>query len=161
MKKEFRDLFYSEKYDDIVKDTKLLINNKPNDAELWYCLFLAENTNYIDIDFENINNEICFNKAIQLANKRQREEFNSEYLKGKSYIECGKSGMQINRIKALFFYDFSDFGNQEKILKRKSSFFKAYIKIGSLSACHYVYTVSLLPKSLDIRRVKVFDMHHI
>ena len=79
MKKEFRDLFYSEKYEDIVKDTKLLINNKPNDAELWYCLFLAENTNYIDIDFENINNEICFNKAIQLANKRQREEFNSEY----------------------------------------------------------------------------------
>ena len=79
MKKEFRDLFYSEKYDEIIRQTKELVRDKDNDSELWYCLFLAENNNYIDIDFDNINNEICFNKAIQLANKRQREEYNSEY----------------------------------------------------------------------------------
>ena len=79
MKREFKDLFLQGDYYSVVKEVKELLKNSPNDAELYYTLFLAENNDYSNMNFECLVNDDNYNKALGVANRRYRNDISSEY----------------------------------------------------------------------------------
>jgi len=85
MKNDLRQLFFDEKYKEAEKAIRLRLDEKPDDPELLYSLFLANNGNYIDIDFDNVGYKKTFKKAVSLANKREKEKYESEYNLYKSF----------------------------------------------------------------------------
>ena len=68
--KTIYNLLKEQKYSEAILEIKSKLQNDQNNSELWYSLFLAENEDYINTDFENIKNEISFNKALSLDNKQ-------------------------------------------------------------------------------------------
>ena len=73
------DLLKQELYSDAINECKKLLESDPNNASYWYYLFLAENKNYIYTDFDNISNELAFNKALDLSNRREKAAYLTEY----------------------------------------------------------------------------------
>ena len=79
MNSQVKSLFLEEKYFDAIVYCKQELQNDMENSDLWYSLFLAENDNYININFENLNNEMAFNKACELASDHKRKKYISEY----------------------------------------------------------------------------------
>ena len=78
-RREIEDLFKTEDYDKAVLKIKNALKDDSDNGELIYYLFLAENKDYANIDLDNIVNEVNFNRAIELSNRRLRNEFEAEY----------------------------------------------------------------------------------
>ena len=79
MNAELRALFIVENYEYAIVRCKNLLQIDSNNYELWYDLFLAENDNYIHIDYNNIRDEMAFNKACDLAPQNIKDAYISEY----------------------------------------------------------------------------------
>ena len=72
-------LFQSESYDEAMRLLRKELQEDSENAEWYYYLFLAENRDYININFEDVVCEFDFNRALDLANARLRELFLAEY----------------------------------------------------------------------------------
>lgn len=79
MNDELLKLFKENKYKEIEKVIKKEIESNSDSAENYYYLFLASNNDYANIDFDNLSNIIYFNKALELAPRKNRHLFDSEY----------------------------------------------------------------------------------
>ena len=88
MKKELLDLFKSGKYSDAKKEIRKLLKTDLDNSELNYYLFLAENSDYANIDLNNIASEATFNKALENANRRFKNEYEAEY---KFFRDCDEN----------------------------------------------------------------------
>ncbi len=78
-KKSIEVLFQKEEYDKAIITIKQMLKEDTDNGELIYYLFLAENKDYANIDLNNIVNEVNFNRALDLSNRRLRNEFEAEY----------------------------------------------------------------------------------
>lgn len=78
-KKSIEVLFQKEEYDKAITTIKQMLKEDTDNGELIYYLFLAENKDYANIDLNNIVNEVNFNRALDLSNRRLRNEFEAEY----------------------------------------------------------------------------------
>ncbi len=105
-RREIEDLFKTEDYDKAVLKIKNALKDDSDNGELIYYLFLAENKDYANIDLDNIVNEVNFNRAIELSNRRLRNEFEAEY---NFYRDSDP------QIRKLFCY--ASRGNIDKVLK--------------------------------------------
>lgn len=78
-KQEIDSLFQNESYDLAIMKLRNALREDSSNAEWFYYLYLAENRDYANIDFDNVHNEMDLNHAIDLSNKRLRDFFDSEY----------------------------------------------------------------------------------
>ena len=78
-KQEIDSLFQNESYDLATIKLRNALREDSSNAEWFYYLYLAENRDYANIDFDNVHNEMDLNHAIDLSNKRLRDFFDSEY----------------------------------------------------------------------------------
>ena len=78
-KKSIEVLFQKEEYDKAITTIKQMLKEDTDNGELIYYLFLAENKDYANINLNNIVNEVNFNRALDLSNRRLRNEFEAEY----------------------------------------------------------------------------------
>ncbi len=78
-KEDILKLFKTEEYGKAIIAIKTELRKDPDDGELIYLLFLAKNGDYSNIDLNNIVNEVDFNKALEISNRRLRNEFEAEY----------------------------------------------------------------------------------
>ncbi len=85
MEQRILDLFKSGKYSDAKKEIRKLLKTDLDNSELDYYLFLAENSDYANMDLNNIASEATFNKALENANRRFKNEYEAEY---KFFRDC-------------------------------------------------------------------------
>ena len=78
-RKDIELLFQSESYDETMRLLRKELQEDSENAEWYYYLFLAENGDYANINFEDVVCEFDFNRALDLANARLRELFLAEY----------------------------------------------------------------------------------
>ena len=78
-RKDIELLFQSESYDEAMRLLRKELQEDSENAEWYYYLFLAENGDYANINFEDVVCEFDFNRALDLANVRLRELFLAEY----------------------------------------------------------------------------------
>ena len=78
-RKDIELLFQSESYDEAMRLLRKELQEDSENAEWYYYLFLAENGDYANINFEDVVCEFDFNRALDLANARLRELFLAEY----------------------------------------------------------------------------------
>ena len=78
-KQEIEEYFQKELYEEAAKKLRNALQEDSSNAEWFYYLYLAENRDYANIDFDNVHNEMDLNRAIDLSNKRLRDFFDSEY----------------------------------------------------------------------------------
>ncbi len=78
MREDINKFIIKNGYESASKYIKKLLQSNPNDARLWYALFLADNKGYENMDMDNIKNEIAFNKACELSTPIQRERYEEE-----------------------------------------------------------------------------------
>ena len=55
MRDDIRQLLNEEKYNEAIIKCKELLADDSNNPDLWYSLFLSENGNYINTDFNNLH----------------------------------------------------------------------------------------------------------
>ena len=58
MREDINKFIIKNGYESASKYIKKLLQSNPNDARLWYALFLADNKGYENMDMDNIKNEI-------------------------------------------------------------------------------------------------------
>ena len=78
-KQEIEEYFQKELYEEAAKKLRNALQEDSSNAEWFYYLYLAENKDYANIDFDNVHNEMDLNRAMELSNKRLRDFFDSEY----------------------------------------------------------------------------------
>ena len=71
---KYDELLLNEDFSTVEDEIKELLDDDASNSRLWYLLFLAQNNNYVDCDFDNLRNELAFNKAVE--NSTIREEIN-------------------------------------------------------------------------------------
>ena len=76
---KFDELLLNEKYEEVEAEVKSLLEVDKGNSRLWYILFLSQNSNYINIDFDNLKNELAFNKAIENSTVREEMTYKIEY----------------------------------------------------------------------------------
>ncbi|MCR4898180.1 MAG: hypothetical protein K5892_03030 [Acholeplasmatales bacterium] len=76
---ELEQLLFENKYEDAAIKIKDMLKEDMGNSKLWYLLFLAQNNNYIDTNFEKLNNEIAFNKALELATTYDEMKYKMEF----------------------------------------------------------------------------------
>ena len=113
MIKQIKEYFYNKNYTKAVEIIKKGLQEDSENSELWYHLFLAENGDYFTTDFENgYTNELSFNKALEIASRRKRAGYLSEYNFYKTISKC-------NGLNILFRY--AQYGNIDEFGKRYNS----------------------------------------
>jgi hypothetical protein len=105
-RKDVEELFKNEKYDKATIMLKKELKDDPENGELLYYLFLAENRDYSNIDLNNIVNEVNFNRALEYSNRRLKNEFEAEY---NFYRDCDPE------FRRMFCYASRE--NKEQVLK--------------------------------------------
>ena len=75
----FDELLFSGQLNILEEEIKKLLEEENDNSRLWYLLFLSQNNNFIDLDFNNINNELAFQKAIELASIKEEMEYKLSY----------------------------------------------------------------------------------
>ena len=78
-RKDIELLFKSESYNEAMELLRKELQDDNENAEWFYFLFLAENKDYANINFNDTICEFDFNRALDLANTRLRDSFNAEY----------------------------------------------------------------------------------
>ena len=78
-KQEIEEYFQKELYEEAAKKLRNALQEDSSNAEWFYYLYLAENKDYANVDFDNVHNEMDLNRAMELSNKRLRMFFESEY----------------------------------------------------------------------------------
>ena len=105
-RKDVEELFKNEEYDKATIMLKKELKDDPENGELLYYLFLAENRDYSNIDLNNIVNEVNFNRALEYSNRRLKNEFEAEY---NFYRDCDPE------FRRMFCYASRE--NKEQVLK--------------------------------------------
>ena len=74
-KQEIEEYFQKELYEEAAKKLRNALQEDSSNAEWFYYLYLAENKDYANVDFDNVHNEMDLNRAMELSNKRLRMFF--------------------------------------------------------------------------------------
>lgn len=79
MQDNIKRFFFLQRYNDAQLAIQKELEKNANDPQLLYALFLTYNGNYINIDFNDIQEINIYYSALDFANKRQKERFESEF----------------------------------------------------------------------------------
>ena len=76
---EIEESLKNEEYEEALIKTRRALMEDSSNPILFYYLFICANNDYLNIDFNNVSDEINFNRALELSTKRQREVYEAEY----------------------------------------------------------------------------------
>ncbi|MCR4898178.1 MAG: sel1 repeat family protein [Acholeplasmatales bacterium] len=86
---KYYELLSKGKYNIVEKEIKTKLEDDKENSLLWYLLFLCQNNNYIDTNFNNINNQKAFDNAIKYSSIKDEFCYKMEFLlyKNLSYFK--------------------------------------------------------------------------
>lgn len=141
-------LFKSEDYEKAVIEIKKGLKEKPDDGELTYYLFLAENRDYANISINDIVGESMFNRAMDLSNRRLKNEFEAEY---NFYRDLNEYFRRI--------FCYANRGNINKFIISLKASNPPYILPSDIdefiSNLDYVVTSGIAPKIVDMNLISL------
>ena len=76
---KIKSLMKDEKFNNAEELIKKELLNDSSNPFLHYYLFICSNNGYLGADYNNIRNEIEFNRALELAKEKDRKYFETEY----------------------------------------------------------------------------------